>query len=446
MSFLSLVKKEQRRFSLKWVQLAVAAIVLLAVVLFSTFWSTKPDVYAHDFLPAETNFYYEWSNKDAFAQDLNKYDLFDQTVAQGHLAKVASIVGPNFSQVEELVWFTTESGSGDAYLLRFSRLEKKYLVDLATQQPDLFFYVPASGILFIGPDEAMAKTIPSFVVSRWGVNYSREGINVYWQIDKAPEFLESLSNLMLPLASTRDSFVNFTDQSIDFWQPKHASSTHESSLPLTDSKIPQNYDLAMGFNASSTEGFDKFIVSNIILPHFDQLPYYNLSNSEVKEYLFNNSLLFSSGDAWLLVSTQDWQSKAFDLAKNLQLQEIESVLPDGTLYTELVASPEQVSLNHEFSGQSYWQVDNLYGISMLGANYLSNKSEMIEKIISSNSTLLDLWSACGKNDKEIGDFVHLNVNYLTDTALKQYLVDNNITEIDLFSYQNYTVEGLKLCF
>lgn len=446
MDFLSLVKKEKRPTSLKWMSLVLAALVLLALVFFSRFWSAKPEVYAHDFLPAETSFYYEWSNKDAFGEDVGKYELFDKAISDEQLDKVAAIVGPEFSQVEELVWFRIEGRTEDAYLLRFADLEREYLVSLAENHADWFFYVPAPDILFIGPDEAMAQTVSSFVISRWTANYSREGVNIYWQIDKAPEFLESLSSLLLPLASSRDSFVNFTDHSIDFWQPRHASSTKSKSLDFNQAKIPTSFDLAFGFNASSTDGFDKFIAKNIVLPHFDNLPYQNLSNEELRTAFLSDSAIISSGDTWLLVSKEDWQSRAMDLAQNLQLKEVERVLSDGTLYTELVADQEQVVLKYDFAGQTYWQIDNLYGFSASGNHYLSNKAEMIEKLMTSGSSFATLWSDCLKNDKEVGDFVDIKTDYLADSLLKDYFVENNVVNLGLFSYQNYIVDGIKLCF
>ncbi|PLX24989.1 hypothetical protein C0580_03625 [Candidatus Parcubacteria bacterium] len=424
----------------------LAAVVLLALVFFSRFWAAKPEVYAHDFLPAETNFYYEWSSKDSFDENVAKYNLFDATIGDEQLNKVATIVGPEFSQVEELIWFRVEGRTDDAYLLRFADLEREYLVTLAEKNEDWFFYVPAPDILFIGPDEAMAQMVSSFVISRFTVNHSRDGVNLYWQIDKAPEFLESLSSLLLPLASSRDSFVNFTDHSIDFWQPRNASTTKSKALKFNQAKIPSRFDLAFGFNASSTDGFDKFIASNVILPHFDNLPYQNLSNEELRTGFLSNAAIISSEDAWLLLSKEDWQSKAIDLIQNLQLNEVERVLPDGTLYTELVASQEPAVLRHDFAGQTYWQIDNLYGFSAAGNYYLSNQVEMIENIMTSEAVFSNLWSNCLKNDKEIGDFVDIKTDYLTDGLLKDYFIENNIVNLGLFSYQNYTVEGIKLCF
>ena len=165
MDFISLVKKEKKRYSFKWIQVAAAALVLFILALFSTFWSTEPDVSAHDFLPANTTFYYQWANKNAFNQDLDKYELFDQSIAQEHLNEVAGMMGPNFSKVEELIWFRTEVGMGDAYLLRFSGLSDKYLVELATSHPEVYFYKPINNILFIGPDEATAQDVSSLYLA-----------------------------------------------------------------------------------------------------------------------------------------------------------------------------------------------------------------------------------------------------------------------------------------
>ena len=130
----------------------------------------------------------------------------------------------------------------------------------------------------------------------------------------------------------------------------------------------------------------------------------------------------------------------------LKLKEVKKVLADGTLYTELVASEEQIAFEHEFKGQNYWQIDNLYGIGFGGAYYLSNQSQMIEKLVDSDNSMIDLWSGCGQFDKKINDFVRWQTSQLADGELKSYLVDRNIQSINLFSYQNYLVEGIRLCF
>jgi len=444
--FSNLVQKEKRRLSFKWVQLALAAVVLLAVALFSVFKSDKAEIYAHDFIPPTASFYYEWSDQTAIKQNSDKYWGFDKEIPQEHLTKIAGIMGEGYQNVEELVWFRLEEQENDFYLLRFSDLSDKYLASLVQKNSGLFFYQPSDNILFISPNSDLGVSLSPQIIARWNLNYSREGVNIYWQLDKPPVFLQSLSTMILPLASVPETFVNFSEDSFDLYQPKSPSSTLEYYQKFKNSKIPQKFDSAIGFNASSTDNFSKIIIENIVLPNFASLPYQNLSFSELNAYMLKDSLLFSVGSDWLLVSDTDWRSRAGELAQNLQLVEVKKTLSDGTLYTELLAADEQALKYYDFAGQKYWQVDNLYGWGLERAYYLSNSAKIIEDLIVSDNIFPNLQQNCLSDSKNIGDFLLWPTNKLPAGQLRAYLEEQNIASLKLFSYQNYLVEGIKFCF
>lgn len=446
MDFLNLIKKEKGQLSRKWLQLVIAVIVLFVVVLFSIIKSDKPDVYAHDFLPPSASFYYEWSNKQAIDKGIYDYGLFDKEIPLGELAKVRNLLADNFSKVQELIWFKLEDREEDFYLLRFSDIKDKDLYSLHDLNPNTYFYKPAPNVLFISPDETINKDISAQIVSRWNLNYNREGINAYWQIDRPPAFFKDLSVLVAPVATVRDAFVNFGDSSIDFYQPRTTSTAISDLSNFQNKKVPQNFDLALGFSASSTENFSQSIAENIILPNFESLPYENLSYSDLHKYLFKDSLLFSYEDGWLLVADTDWRSRASDLAKNLQLVEVKKTLPDGTLYTELQAADDQLVIERDFAGQKYWQIDNLYGWGEENAYYLSNRPEMIEDIMLSKVNLAALALTCVQSNKDISDFVRWQTDKLGAGPIKSFLEEQNIGNLSIFSYQNYLIKGVKLCF
>ena len=446
MDFLKLVKKKESKFDFK---IAIALLVLAILLVLVKILSPQPDVYARDFLPVDTNFYYHWSNKVALSQDSIK--LFDTAVPNGHLDSLRSVLGINFAKVEEVIWFTIDGDvENNYYLLRFSKFPKKYLEGLQNSSQDYHLWQPSDNILLLSDSEEAGDRLPELVVPRFAINKITQGINIYWMPEAQPEFLSIWRDWLPEMVLARDVFVNLQTSGghlrLNLYQLRHKDSL-DRVHQLSAARLPADFSLISGFQASSTITGEEFISRDIILPLYNALPYYNLNQQEIKDFILTDNILVQDKEDWLLVGADDWQSLAIDLAKDFELQEVTKLLPDGTTYVELLASDTQTVFKHDFEQWQYWQIDGLYGISLDNLHYLSNKAGLIEEIIINNRPLGSFFGDClYDRSYQIGDFVKFNTNQTNDSALKTYLISKDIDWLEVFSYQNAVVEGLQLCF
>ncbi|MBT6690979.1 hypothetical protein HOB10_01445 [Candidatus Parcubacteria bacterium] len=449
MNFLKLVKKKEKKFDFK----IVIALLVLAILLFLVrFLAPQSNVYARDFLPQDTTFYFQWTNQKVLLQnEADNTRFFDTSVPQEHLETLQGILGKDFSNLKEVIWFRTESAQDvNHYLVRFSSLPGKFLDSLQNSNPDYFYFQPSRDILLISESDALGQSLPELIVKRFTVNYIDQGLNIYWFPGSKPEFLSSWDNLLPEQLLARDIFINLQTTKghvrLNLYQTRLEGGSHKPH-PLSGARLLADFDLMAGFQASSTEFATNFISRDIILQLYNALPYYNLNQEEINNYILSDSILIQDGAGWLLVGKDDWQGLAIDLAHDFELQEVSKLLPDGTTYIELLAGEEQPVLEHEFSQLKYWQIDGLYGISLDNMYYLSNEAFLLEGIINNNRPLSSVFGDClSDSSYEIGDFISLEVDQVPASSLRDYLETKNIGTLDIFSYQNSTVEGLQLCF
>ena len=427
----------------------MALLVLAILLVLVRFLSPQADVYARDFLPPDTNFYYHWSNQAALSENSTK--LFDTIVPEEHLKHLQGTVGVGFDDLEEVIWFTTEAApENNHYLLRFSKLPSKYLDNLQNSKLDYHLWQPSDNILLLSDSATANESLPGLVVPHFTINNINQGINIYWSPGYQPGFLSVWDDWLPKHVLARDVFVNLQSVGghlrLNLYQLRSVDSPNRAHR-LSTARLPDNFGVISGFQASSTAVGGDFISRDIILPLYDALPYYNLNQQEIKDYILSDNILVQDKQDWLLVGEDDWQSMAMSLAKDFELQEVTKSLPDGTTYIELIANEEQLAMVHDFEQWQYWQIDGLYGISLDNLHYLSNQPSLLEDIIINSRPLKSLFGDClYDHSYQIGDFLKFNTNQVADSSIKTYLSSKNIVWLELFSYQNSVVEGLQLCF
>ena len=402
------------------------------------FWSDKPNVYARDFLPENTSFYYQWTdNRSIKDNPWHSLEFFDDSITDMKLSEVSNILTNSQSRLEELVWFKTESDK-DNYLLRLSSISQTYVDQLKTDYPELVFYRPHKKILLITDSQELSDNLPKLLLGKFTVNNIDTGVSMYWNLDNPPEFLQKLSTWLQPMFVESEIFVNFQKtggglKKINAWQIKDQQIANNFFI---NSRRLKDFDNVFGMSASSTQDFDSFIDTNILQGQF-----------KYKKYFFDNNIIWQHENNWLMASDQDWQALSLDLASSFDLEEVTKVLSDGTAYVELVASSSPEIVQHAYYEKNYWQIDGLYGAEREGVYYLSNKQYLIEDILSSDYMISSAWANClDYTDIQINDFLILQTNKLANSPIKQYLESQDINNLKFISYSNNNINAWQLCF
>ena len=441
---MDLLKVFKKHAAVPNVKILLVLAVLIVALLIAMFWSDEPDVYAKDFLPDNTSFYYQWTNSQSIKDNpWHNFKLFDNNQADLNLSTVLDILINSQSRLEELVWFKTGSDENH-YLLRLSSLSQSYVDQLKTEHPELAFYRPNKKILLITTSPELIDKLPKLLNNKFSVNNISSGISIYWHLDSAPEFLQKLSTWLQPMFVEPEIFVNFQNadsnlNKINAWQVKDNNLSEISNNFFVQTRRLKDFDNVIGMSASSTQAFDSFIETNLLQDQFNSLP-------ASKKYFFDNNIIWQHEDNWLMTSDQDWQALSLDLASSFDLQEVTKVLSDGTAYVELMASSSPEIIQHAYYEQNYWQIDGLYGAQRDSVYYLSNKQYLIEDILSSDYMLRSIWVDCFENNNQINDFVVWQTNKLNNSSIKEYLESQDINSIRFVSYSNDDINGWQLCF
>lgn len=437
MDFIKLVQKKEQILDNKLIIGLVFVIILIISVII--FWPRSSKHQLLSYLPPETSFYWHWTNKNYFSQD-----FWQIAEPNNRLKYLENVLGSNFFNLQEILWFQLEGNSvNNNYLLRFSRLPQSFVNDLQSKNPDLNIYNPQPNILLIN----RGKNLTSLTAELENKSYFSEGVSVYWQKNKAPDFLSELSVILEPLFSGQEVFINWQN---DFQQINRVVLLDQNSTNIKNFKnffIPSKFDLAFGFGKQIDNDLAENISNNLLKSFFDTLPYYNLSVEAIGERILNDALLWQDGDNWILASHQPFTENIFDFIKNLKVEETKKVLADGTAYTELVAAKDQDIQEHQINGQKILQIDEVFLWDIGEQHYLSNSQALMTDLSTGRHHLSDLLKNCSSNlTADIGDLLYLKTANLPDSQLKNYLTNHQITKLEMFSYATGTISGLNICF
>lgn len=440
MTFIQSLKDNKLKPSIKSLLILLIFVIYL---VFSYFWSVKSDIYAYDFLPQDTIFYYEWPKDDFFDLKLKEeIDLLDLSVPQEHFLSIKTLLSKKFVDVQEIVWFRVGQNDEDYYLLRFRSISDKFVADLQQSQDKYKFRKVADDVLLVYTEQDLI--LPELVTRRFSINHIKEGNNIYWQIGDEPDFLLKTSETIKPFLSFKDVYLNIQEDSLNLFQIYNEEQIVDDKF--SDILFPQNFDLLVALRASSTEGMLNYIGNQVIMANFNNLPYFNLTQDKFDDYFLKDSVLWQKEDDWLLVRQIDWWPLVTDLSDSLELAEQRSLLPDGTVYTELVVKEDPSVQHFEYLDHALWQIDGLFGANIGQNYYLSNSRQVLESLISQQNNFAALLDACIPNsDYTLLDFAWWDSNKLKNVALKDYLLSKNIDHLKVFSYQNSIIRGINWC-
>ncbi len=416
-------KKEDNRFKILY-------LIILAIFIFFLiyFYSLEPDINARDFLPKETSFYYEWTDKEKV-----NIKIFDDSIPNSHKNKILSIIN---NEIEDIIWFKTKEE--DNYLIKFSqKIKKEYLEGLIKNNPEYFFKVEQYYILYITKEEELLNILPKYLISDFRINNQRDGINIYWK-NSIPDFLKDLIVFVNPILDNKEGvFINLNNKSINLFLEKN---NKEENIDLGSIKVLNNFDL---LTIIKNIAKDKNILNNLLISLYDSLPHHSLNLNNILE----NIILLQKDNNYLLISTSDWKLIVNNLIDNIEVEEFSNILPDGTAYTELRQKENQNIINNMYLETEYWGIDGFWGLKSKQYYYLSNEEGMIKDIIKSSTNINDIIYSClGEVNYKINNLIYIKSKEISSALIREYLEDNDLETINLIHYNDYVSEGWKLCF
>gem|GEM_PF-3114855 len=437
MDFLKLVQKKDHKIDNRIILFTVITVILIISVI--VFWPKNFKYPLVAYLSDNTSFYVHLSDKDYLKNDIV---VFNDDLIQAQ--ELESVLGSNFFNLKELILFKIDDKLDNYYLLRFSRLPKTFVKDLTAKNSSWHSYVIDKNIVFLTKGELIEgiKANPDKQV------YFEEGVTVYESKNYDSDFLKDWSNIISAAFSDEDLLIN--------WQklPKGVNRFSLIGTRRSESKnfnrffTPKEFDTVFAF---SDHNLDQKVVeslsNNILKVFFDSLPYYNLSTQDISDRILKDSILWQKGDQWLLASHRPFDGDILSFIKSFNVEEVNKVLSDGTAYTEFVAADNQNTIEHQINGQKVLQIDQLFVWDIANQHYLSNNREFIEKLSADNYYLSNIFKDCLDNTQlQVEDIVYFSTNNIPDSALKQYLLSNNIDNLQAFSYSDGNISGLNICF
>jgi len=429
--FLKLVqRKEHKTYNKIVISMVILVVLIISAVIF---WPSSPKHQLLAYLSDDVSFYYHWTNKKTLTKD-----FFGQEASQEVMTDLELALGNNFLNLQELVWFRTGKKQSNNYLLRFSRLPRSFVNDFNAPEQKYKPLILDKNVLLLSSEYIISNLEP-----REEKNiYFEEGISVYWQKTKAPEFLTALVDLVEPVFVGEEILLN--------WQEPARGKNRISLLENTTSELKdvknfltlKDFDLVFGFRGGIVDNFD----IKLLKTFFDTLPYYNLNDEVIKKRILTDTILWQKDDGWILASDRDWQEDILDFIDYFIVEEVPRVLQDGTAYVELVASPNQNIKEHNINGQEVSQIGELFIWNIGDQHYLSNQKKLIENLSSNNQYLGSILDNCLNKQAEIGDFVYIKDRAVLEQITANYLDDYGIEELQMISYTTSTITGLNICF
>jgi hypothetical protein len=252
-----------------------------------------------------------------------------------------------------------------------------------------------------------------------------------------------LPNIYANIYQQPDAQIN-----IHVWQNKLRQVINASSTVEWPNQVnfPMNADLVFGFADHPTDEWQNIVSQNIIQPLFTDLPYYRLSPKKIEEQVLKNNFIYLSNNKWLMASTEDWQSRINDWVPDLKLKEARNRLPDGTVYTEFVSEQGAEVEALKYQQYDYWHLGQFYGAQIGPYYYLSNSETLIQGTFVSKYDIQSYLDQCQiAGDYKIIDLVQINSAKIKDELIKKTLLDQNINNLSILSYENNLQIGFKAC-
>jgi hypothetical protein len=406
------------------------------------------------YLPQSTNFYYHWSDKTAFENlDISKIVVIDSQEPSTKIAKLKNLLQDGFLNTNEIIWFKTNSSSEDNYLLHLDEGQQisKWLV---ANHPEYSYLLIEDDVLLLSIDSWLPNHYTEQAKIDMAVNNIGSGVNIFWSKNEAPIFLASLSDWLKLDSGLPNIYANINQQkdaqlNIHVWQAKLRQMINASSASEWPNKanFPLGADLILGFGDHESDKWQNVLSESILQPIFTDLPYYRLSIEKIREQILKNNYIYLADKSWLMVSKEDWQAKINDWVPNLSLKEEKNRLPDGTVYTEYVSGEEAVFENLSYQGNAYWHYGAYYGAQIDQNFYLSNSESLIQATLATKYKLQSNVQQCEiAGNYQIIDLVQINSTKIKDESIKKGLLDKNINNLTIISYENDRQIGFRACF
>ncbi|MFA6253013.1 MAG: hypothetical protein WCV69_01975 [Patescibacteria group bacterium] len=433
-----------------WLFLGVV-ILGIAVMLLAPKKSSQPLLM---YLPQNTTFYYHWSDLATYKSlDISKLAIIDTTEPTTKIEELKKLLLDGFFSAKEIVWFKTESLSDDNFLLRLDNA-KQVTKWLATNRPEYSYLLIDNDILLVSADPWLTNHYNEQSRMEVASNNISLGINIFWSKKNAPEFLSALTEWLKLDTGLPNIYANIYQQkdgqlNIHVWQVKLRQVINASSTDVWPNKanFPLGADLVFGFGEHAPDKWQAVVSQSILQPLFGELPYYRLSAKKIEEQILKNNYIYLANDKWLMVGSEDWQSRINDWVPNLNLQETKNRLPDGTVYTEYISGQEAVIEKLSYQAKDYWYFGELYGAQIDSSYYLSNSESIIQATLVSKYDMQSYLGQCQlAGDYQIIDLVQVNSAKIKDETIKKALLDKKINNLTVFSYENNQQIGFRACF
>lgn len=416
-------------------------------------WTKKSSQPLALYLPADTTFFYNWTDTSAYENlEINKISVINSQEPTAKIAELKNMLQNGFLNVREVIWFKIENSQDDNFLLRLDKAEQtaKWLAD---NRPEYNYLLVDDSVVLVSRDAWLPNNYSEQVKMDLATNNLGMGVNIFWSKNEAPSFLADLTKWLKIQTGLPNIYANIYQQpdgqvNMHIWQPKlrqiiNASSTVEWP---NQANFPLNADLVFGFGDHATEEWQNIVSQNIIQPLFTDLPYYRLSATKMEEQVLKNNFIFLSGDKWLMASAEDWQSRIKDWVPNLKLKEARNRLPDGTVYTEFVSDDDLELESLKYQQYDYWHLGQFYGAQIGPYYYLSNNESLIQATFVTKYNIQSYLGLCQiAGDYKIIDLVQVNSAKIKDELIKKALLDQDINNLTVLSYENNLQIGFKAC-
>jgi|GEM_PF-3179671 len=428
--------------------------IVLILLFLAIFWLVKFSPKENSgpilsYLPADTSFFYQWTSSESKTDNyFSSIHIFDTQVPKAKLKDLENICSNNCPKLEEVVWFKVKGGLEDdySYLLEVNDWPKQTLKSVREINPNFVFKELSSNVYLVTADKSLADSVKGAVNNKFIIVDDKVGLNIYWQVSQTPEFLNSFTALIHPAVTGEDIFMNFQTKdgksSLKFFQASNNQVVKTRSFGQV--ALPKDFSLALGFSSKNSAKFLGDVVPQLIEPIFTSLPEQNFQKNELNTYLAGDNILLSQGEDWLLVGFNDWRPQVNHFLSKIEAKEVRKTLPDGTVYTELQVADNQSVSGHEFKGQKYWQIGDLFGGQFNNSYYLTNRQYFLEQVID-NPVKLATWWPCGKVGDSISDLITWSVPALPDLPIKAYLQNNNVESLNILSFSNNSTQGWQIC-
>lgn len=399
------------------------------------------------YLPQNVNFYYHFTDKNTFDQDiLGDLKLFDNTIASNRINSLRDILGPSFLNAKEIVWFKTESSDKDNYLLRFSHFQKNVFEDLEKSHPDMYFLRLDNETLLISDSQEVYNQMSSQTVSGHFASDNNKGIDMYWRLGKSADFLDYLIPYLSTVFKSGEAHANFYRQSKNnLYINLYGFTSSDKEDDLAAYRSPLDPDFVLAFSKYTPQELKNSIESDLIRSIFDSLPYYNINSQVIEEAILDGGVIWQKDDSWIIATPIDSSAVILDLVDYYQVKEKKNTLKDGTLYTELVADDNPNKIEYNYKDKNYFQISNIFIFQDNNINYLTNNETFILEMIDSDQKLSNLWQDCQQNGYKASDFIYLDTNKLPKGGIKDYLESKAINKLKMSAYFSEKQDGIQIC-